>query len=49
MEDITPDKLTKAYIKIRAERSALSAQFKETDGELSRKLDQLDPYRLNLR
>ena len=41
MEDITPDKLTKAYIKIRAERSALSAQFKETDGELSRKLDRL--------
>ena len=28
-ENITPDKLTKAYIKIRAERSALSAQFKE--------------------
>ena len=41
MEDITPDKLAKAYIKIRAERSALSAQFKETDGELSRKLDRL--------
>ena len=41
MKDITPDKLTKAYIKIRAERSALSAQFKETDGELSRKLDRL--------
>ena len=41
MENITPDKLAKAYIKIRAERSALSAQFKETDGELSRKLDRL--------
>ena len=41
MEDITPDKLAKAYIKIRAERSALSAQFKETDGDLSRKLDRL--------
>ena len=41
MEDITPDKLAKAYIKIRAERSALSAQFKEADGELSRKLDRL--------
>ena len=38
---ITPDKLTKAYIKIRAERSALSAQFKETDGDLSRKLERL--------
>ena len=41
MKDITPDKLAKAYIKIRAERSALSAQFKETDGDLSRKLDRL--------
>ena len=41
MENITPDKLAKAYIKIRAERSALSAQFKETDGDLSRKLDRL--------
>jgi hypothetical protein len=40
-ETITPDKLAKAYIKIRAERSALSAQFKETDGDLSRKLDRL--------
>ena len=41
MEDITPDKLAKAYIKIRAERSALSAQFKEADGDLSRQLDRL--------
>jgi len=41
MQDITPDKLAKAYIKIRAERSALSTQFKEADGELSRKLDRL--------
>ena len=41
MKDITPDKLAKAYIKIRAERSALSAQFKETDGDLSRQLDRL--------
>ena len=41
MKDITPDKLAKAYIKIRAERSALSTQFKEADGELSRKLDRL--------
>ena len=40
-ENITPDKLTKAYIKIRAERSALSAQFKEADGDLSRQLDRL--------
>ena len=41
MEDITPDKLTKAYIKIRAERSALSAKYKEEDGSLSRQLDRL--------
>ena len=40
-ETITPDKLAKAYIKIRAERSALSTQFKETDGDLSRQLDRL--------
>ena len=41
MSNITPDKLTKAYINIRAERSALAADFKEKDGELSRKLDRL--------
>jgi len=35
---IPADKLTKAYIKIRAERAALSAEFKEKDGQLSRKL-----------
>ena len=40
-ETITPDKLAKAYIKIRAERSALSTQFKEADGDLSRQLDRL--------
>ena len=41
MSDITQDKLTKAYINIRSERSALAADFKEKDGELSRKLDRL--------
>ena len=41
MSDITPDKLTKAYINIRAERSALSADYKEKDGELARQLDRL--------
>ena len=33
---IPADKLTKAYIKIRAERAALSADFKEQDGALAR-------------
>jgi|TARA_R110000744_G_scaffold239941_1_gene357358 hypothetical protein len=36
---VPADKLTKAYIKVRAQRAALSAEFKERDGELSRKLD----------
>tara|TARA_R100000935_G_C2809818_1_gene154452 strand:- start:84 stop:482 length:399 start_codon:yes stop_codon:yes gene_type:complete len=40
-ETITPDKLAKAYIKIRAERSLLSTKFKEEDGDLSRQLDRL--------
>ena len=30
--EISADKLTKAYIKIRAERVALSAEFKSTEG-----------------
>ena len=38
---VTPDRLAKAYLRIRAERSVLSAQFKEQDGELIRKLDRL--------
>ena len=33
---IPADRLTKAYIKIRAERAALSADFKEQDGALAR-------------
>jgi hypothetical protein len=41
MSDITPDKLTKAYINIRAERSALATDYKEKDGELARQLDRL--------
>ena len=40
-EDIPADKLTKAYIKIRAERALLSAEFKEKDGTLVRQLDTL--------
>ena len=38
---ITPDKLTKTYIKIRAERSALSAKFKEADAKLIRQQDSI--------
>ena len=34
--DAPADKMTKAYIKIRAERAALSAEFKERDGALVR-------------
>lgn len=36
MGDITADKLTKAYIKIRDERARLSADYKEKDSVLSR-------------
>ena len=38
---ITPDRLAKAYLRIRAERSILSAKFKEEDGELIRKIDRI--------
>ena len=34
--DIPADKLTKAYIKLRAKRAELSARFKEEDGALVR-------------
>jgi|TARA_R110000796_G_scaffold16684_5_gene51980 hypothetical protein len=39
--DVPADKLTKAYIKIRAKRALLSAEFKEKDGALVRQLDTL--------
>ena len=50
--NVPADKLTKAYIKIRSERAALSAVFKEKDGELVRQqeilkralLDYCDSY-----
>lgn len=45
--DVPADKLTKTYIKIRTERSLLSAEFKEKDGELSRQLDVLKKALLN--
>ena len=31
MVDVTPDKLTKAFLKIRAERAVLQAEFKEKE------------------
>ena len=36
---ITPDKLAKTYLRIRAERSMLSAKYKEDDGKLIRQMD----------
>ena len=39
--DIPADKLTKAYIKLRAKRAALSAKFKEEDGALARQIEVL--------
>ena len=38
-DKITPDKLAKTYLRIRAERSMLSAKYKEEDGNLTRQLD----------
>ena len=38
-DKITPDKLAKTYLRIRAERSKLSAKYKEEDGNLIRQLD----------
>ena len=37
-DKITPDKLAKTYLRIRAERSMLSAKYKEEDGNLIRQL-----------
>ena len=38
-DKITPDKLAKTYLRIRAERSMLSAKYKEDDGKLIRQMD----------
>ena len=38
-DKITPDKLAKTYLRIRAERSMLSAKYKEEDGNLIRQLE----------
>jgi hypothetical protein len=40
-EGISVEKLTKTYIKIRAKRSELSAEFKEKDGKLVEQLDRV--------
>lgn len=41
MGGITAEKLTKAYLKIRAERASLSADYKEKDSVLSRQLEKV--------
>jgi hypothetical protein len=38
-DKVTPDKLAKTYLRIRAERSMLSAKYKEEDGKLIRQMD----------
>ena len=38
-DKITPDKLAKTYLRIRAERSMLSTKYKEEDGKLIRQMD----------
>ena len=38
-DKVTPDKLAKTYLRIRAERSMLSATYKEDDGKLIRQMD----------
>ena len=38
-DKVTPDKLAKTYLRIRAERSMLSAKYKEDDGKLIRQMD----------
>ena len=40
-DTISADKLTKTYIKIRAERAVLQAEFKEKDAKLVRQQDTL--------
>ena len=40
-EDITPDKLTKTFLKIRAKRSLLTAEFKKEDDKLQQQLDRV--------
>ena len=39
--EVTPDRLTKTYIKIRDQRSILSAAYKEADAKLVRQQDSI--------
>ena len=41
MVDVTPDKLTKAFIKIRTERALLQAEFTEKEAKLVRQQDRV--------
>ena len=41
MGEITPDKLTKTFLKIRAKRSLLTAEFKKEDDKLQQQLDRV--------
>ena len=41
MVDVTPDKLTKAFLKIRAERAVLQAEFEEKEAKLARQQDRI--------
>ena len=41
MGEVTPDKLTKTFLKIRAKRSFLSAEFKKEDDKLQQQQDRI--------
>tara|TARA_R100000664_G_C2751994_1_gene139281 strand:- start:915 stop:1307 length:393 start_codon:yes stop_codon:yes gene_type:complete len=41
MGEVTPDKLTKTFLKIRAKRSLLSAEFKKEDDKLQQQQDRI--------
>ena len=41
MGEVTPDKLTKTFLKIRAKRSLLAAEFKKEDDKLQQQQDRI--------
>ena len=41
MGEVTPDKLTKTFLKLRAKRSLLSAEFKKEDDKLQQQQDRI--------
>ena len=41
MGEVTPDKLTKTFLKIRAKRSLLTAEFKKEDDKLQQQQDRI--------